>query len=294
MNSANETARPIGYSIRILRKVLVYGAGVYISVLLVLLVLENSLVYPGSKYPRGNWTPTEFAFEEVTYAAADGTQLVSWLLEPTVTSQQVGPRADEQNVVLLFHGNAENVAQSARRMGVPLRDCLNATVLVAEYRGYGKSEGTPHQAGLLQDAEAAIKWLMERTGKVAQDIIVVGHSLGGGPACYIAANYHCRVLILDRTYDSLAAAAQWNYPVFPVKLLMRNQFPSDKWIQQFNGPVFISHGDQDRLIPVRCAERLHDLAPSEKKKLFLIEDWGHWDAFPKNYWVELANFCEIE
>jgi fermentation-respiration switch protein FrsA (DUF1100 family) len=259
-----------------------------------LLVLENKLVYVGSKYPRGNWNPTEFPFEEVTYAAADGTRLVSWLLEPVDGKHLAGPRSDEQKVVLLFHGNAENVAQSARRMGVPLRDCLNAVVLVAEYRGYGKSEGEPYESGILQDADAAMNWLSDRTGKSPDEIIVVGHSLGGGPACYIAGNQGCRALILDRTFDSLASAAQWNYPMFPVKFMMRNRFQSDTWIKQFTGPVFISHGDSDTLIPLQCAERLHEAAAGEKKKLHLIRDWGHWDAFPIDYWAELAEFCELE
>lgn len=293
MSTATEKAISRRPYVRICRTVVTVFALVYLAVLIMLLVFEDKLVYAGSKYPRGNWNPKEFQFEEVVYNAADGTKLVSWLLEPETANPSAG-ESNKQKVVLLFHGNAENVAQSARRMGVPLRDCLNATVLVAEYRGYGKSEGDPSEAGVLMDAEAAMEWLIQRTGKSAQEIIVVGHSLGGGPACYIAANQGCRALILDRTYDSLVAAAQWNYPVFPVKWLMRNRFQSDEWIKQFTGPVFISHGDRDTLIPLACAERLHQAATSANKKLHLIREWGHWDAFPDGYWHELAQFCKLE
>jgi uncharacterized protein len=265
-------------------------AVVYLSVLLFLLILENKLVYPGSKYPRGNWQPTEFAFEEVKYQAVDGTQLVGWFLEaPGDTGAEFF--ANNKQTVLLFHGNAENVAQSARRMGVPLRDRLGADVFVAEYRGYGKCEGQPSEMGLLQDAEAAMKWLSKKSGKRATEIIVVGHSLGGGPACYIAAKQGCQALILDRTFASLASAAQWNYPIFPVKLVMRNQFRSDEWIETFTGPVFISHGEKDSLIPIQSAEQLYGAAGGAMKKLYRIPEWGHWDAFPENYWSELAEFC---
>ena len=194
-------------------------------------------------------------------------------------------------IVSLFHGNAENVAQSAARMGQPIRQALDADVFVAEYRGFGKSEGWPTATGLLQDATAAMDWVCQRTGKEPGDIIVVGHSLGGGPACHVAATCGCQTLILDRTYDSLAAAAQWNYPIFPIKLLMRNDFPSDQWIKNYQGPVFISHGDQDTLIPVECAQRLFDAAPCKKKELMIVPKWGHWGRFPANYWRDVERFC---
>ena len=269
----------------------IVGAVVYLSVLLLLLLLENQLVFPGSKYPRGNWQPQQFEFEEVSYQAEDGTELVSWFLDADSNAGLVDSIPEKDRcTILLFHGNAENVAQSAARMGRPLQDTLDADVLVAEYRGYGKSSGSPDEAGVLQDAEAALKWLCQKTSKSPKEIILVGHSLGGAPACYLAGKEGCRALILDRTFDSLASAAQRSYPIFPVKWLMRNTMRSDLWIKTYHGPVLVIHGDGDTLIPEDLARNLFNSATHEHKKLLILKDWGHWDAFPKHYWQDVLGF----
>jgi uncharacterized protein len=259
----------------------------YGVVLSALLIFENQMVFPGAGPSRGNWKPTGFEFEEVSYRAEDGTKLVSWYLR-----QQDSFPNDRQRkaTVLVFHGNAENVATSAVRVGVPLRNCLQADVMLAEYRGYGKSEGSATERGILQDAEAAMKWLCERTGKSPSEIIVVGHSIGGGPACYLAGKTGCQALVLDRTFDSLVSTAQQVYPIFPIKLLMKNTMRSDQWIQNYQGPVFILHGNRDTLIPHQSAQRLFELAPSKNKKLLILDDWGHWDSFPEDYWLHVADF----
>lgn len=258
---------------------------VYLGLLLVLYLFENQLVYPGSRYPNGNWSPN-FVFEEVTLLAEDGTELVGWFLP----GPNDDPQAAVHETILLFHGNAENVAQSTGRLGQLLQKHLNAEVFVIDYRGYGKSKGTPHQAGLLQDAEAALNWLMDRTGKSSEQIILFGHSLGGGPACYLAATYGSRALFLDRTFSSLVAAAQWNYPIFPVSGLMKNRFPSIEWIAKYEGPVFIAHGTNDRLIPITQARELYEAVVSDQKYLLEIEGWGHWDEFEQNYWEAVTDF----
>jgi fermentation-respiration switch protein FrsA (DUF1100 family) len=261
----------------------------YGVVLSALLIFENQMVFPGAGPSRGNWKPTGFEFEEVSYRAEDGTKLVSWYLR-----QQDSFPNDRQRkpTVLVFHGNAENVATSAVRVGVPLRNCLQADVMLAEYRGYGKSEGSATEPGILQDAEAAMKWLCERTGKSPSEIIVVGHSIGGGPACYLAGKTGCQALVLDRTFDSLVSTAQRVYPIFPIKLLMKNTMRSDQWIQNYQGPLFILHGNSDTLIPHQSAQRLFELAPSKNKKLLILEDWGHWDSFPEDYWLHVEDFLD--
>jgi len=173
-----------------------------------------------------------------------------------------------------------------------LRKHLGAEVFVFDYRGYGKSQGTPNQDGLLLDSKSALKWLMERTEKTPDQIIFAGHSLGGGPACYLAATFGCKGLILDRTFSSLVEAAQFNYPIFPVELLMQNRFPSKDWIAHYHGPVFIAHGTDDRLIPIEQARALFAAAPTDDKVLLEIDGWGHWDRFDDDYWRALKSFYQ--
>lgn len=284
-NSGNLSQRKKGFFYWISR-IGVFSAVFYGTVLSALLIFENWLVFPGAGLSHGNWNPTEFKFEEVVYHAKDGTKLVGWYLNNggNLTGEKKG-----NPTVLVFHGNAENVASSAR-IGLPLQHHLSADVMLAEYRGYGKSEGSPNEQGILQDADAAMEWLCERTGKSPSEIILFGHSLGGGPACYLAGKTGCRALILDRTFDSLVSTAQNIYPIFPIKWLMKNTMRSDVWVQNYRGPLLILHGDRDTLIPHRSAQRLFDTSPSKKKKILILKNWGHWDQFPDDFWLEVAVF----
>ena len=139
--------------------------------------IEHAIVFQPRQFPDGDWTP-EPRTEDVWIDSTDGVRLNGWFAEP----EGKAPRA----VVLFTHGNGGNI--TSRRHVIRLfRDQMNATVLVFDYRGYGRSSGTPSERGILNDARAARKWLATRTGVRESDIVVVGHSLGGGVAVDLAA-----------------------------------------------------------------------------------------------------------
>src|SRR5690606_37452934 len=123
-------------------------------------------------------------------------------------------------VVLFTHGNGGNV--TTRRHVVELfRDHLHATVLVFDYRGYGRSGGNPTETGVLDDARAARRWLAGRTDVRESDIVLVGHSLGGGVAVDLAATDGARALVLECTFTNLPdVAASW-VPFLPVRMVMQ-------------------------------------------------------------------------
>ncbi len=267
----------------------------YLIVLLFLILNETKLVYPSSKFPRGNWEPDDFVFEEIEFLAGDGTRLVGWYLpanqKPETGDDRNGePVSQSTETILLCHGNAENVAQSANYMGNDFRKTLNANVFIFDYRGFGKSEGTPSEPGLIDDSESALQWLSDRSGLSPDKIIIVGHSIGGGPAVHLAGKFGCKALVLDRTFNSLVAAAEANYPIFPLRYFMQNQFRSDEKIADYDGPLFQSHGVDDQLIPLELAKKLFDTAPTENKRFLLFEGMGHFDWMPENYWPELKAF----
>ena len=93
-------------------------------------------------------------------------KLVGWYL----------PREGAERTMLLCHGNAEDVAKTATRMGDQFRQSLEANVFVFDYRGFGKSEGKPFEQGVLEDSVAAMTWLNQKTQTKPQDVIVLGHS----------------------------------------------------------------------------------------------------------------------
>ncbi len=281
--------------IRFIKRISIIVAMVYIAVLLILMANETSLVYPGSKYPRGNWSPTNFQFDEVEFQSSDGTRLVGWHLHPYLqTAVEPGNAAPAKPIetILLCHGNAENVAQSAAYIGDMLRKTLNAEVFVFDYRGFGKSEGRPNEQGVLADSEAALAWLMRKSGKPAEQIVLVGHSIGGGPAVHLAANQGAKLLVLQRTFNAITEPAAEQYPWLPIRYVMRNQFRSVDKIKSFHGPLFQSHGMEDRLIPIEMGRDLFAVAPTTNKRFVAIEGMSHLDPLPENYWSQLSEFVE--
>src|SRR5262249_34893292 len=116
-----------------------------------LAAFERSQVYQPVRWPEGNWYGHDLPVEEARFVADDGTRLHGWYL-----------RHDNPIAVVLFaHGNAGNVTGCADTLRV-LHDRHRLSVMTFDYRGYGRSEGTPDEPGILQDARAARGWLAER------------------------------------------------------------------------------------------------------------------------------------
>lgn len=273
---------------RILTRLLLYPILAYALILVLLIIFETNIVYPVSKYPRGNWNPTQFVFEEIEFQAQDSTHLVGWFLpRPADVANQSSGLSE---TILLCHGNAENAAQASAYMGDLMRKNLNADVFVFDYRGYGKSAGAPFEEGLLDDAESALKLLCDRTNKKPEEITLVGHSLGGGPACHLASKYSCKALVLQRTFSSIVDAGQANYPIFPVRYLMRNRFPSAEKIKNYSGPLFQSHGSDDEIIPIQLAKKLFANAATGQKQFYEVAGMTHFDPLPNGYWANLRSF----
>lgn len=251
----------------------------YCGVLLLLLFLENTLLYPAPKCPDGDWEAPYLEREDVTFTSADGTKLHGWLAQ----------HADPRGVLMYCHGNGDCLGFLGPLMK-ELRDKYQLTVFAFDYRGYGKSEGSPSEPGILADAHAAQLWLAERTGCKPSDIILMGRSLGGGVAVDLAAKNGARALILQNTPTSMPDAAASMYWFAPVHWLMKNRYDSLSKIGRYTGPVLISHGTADTLVPFALGQRLFAGAKSEIKHFFPIEGGGHNDPEPPEYDAALEQF----
>ncbi|MCH8048037.1 MAG: alpha/beta hydrolase [Planctomycetes bacterium] len=253
----------------------------YLVVLLMLMFLERTLVYPASQYPSGNWNPTTIPFEDADFFAPDGTKLHGWYV----------PHANPRAVVLFAHGNGGNLSDRALVLRL-LNEKLRLSVMIFDYRGYGRSEGKPDEAGLLSDARAARAWLAERAGIGETDIVLLGRSLGGGVMVDLAAKDGARGLILESTFTSLPDAAAHHYPWIPVRLIMRNRFASIEKIDQYHGPLLQSHGTADEIIPFELGRRLHEAAASRNKKFIEIPGAGHNEMPSGAYYKALDEWIE--
>lgn len=251
----------------------------YCVVLMLLLLLENALLYPAPKYPDGDWSASVLPHEEVDFASADGTRLHGWFAE------HENPRA----VLMYCHGNGDCVGYLGPYMK-QLRDRHRMSIFTFDYRGYGKSAGSPNETGILADAHAAQVWLASRIGKSPQDIVLMGRSLGGCIAVDLAARNGARGLILQNTTTTIPDAAAFTYWFMPVRWLMKNRYDSLSKIGRYMGPVLMSHGTADTLVPFALGKRLFDAIPGKQKQFFAIEGGGHNNAEPPAYDAALDEF----
>jgi uncharacterized protein len=252
----------------------------YLGLLAMLLFFENKLIYhpaPGSQWMS---PPPNGSIQDVHLTCADGTAIHAWWC----------PAKNSKQAMLYLHGNGGNLSQRGWSI-VEFRDALDASVLIIDYPGYGKSEGRPSEQGCYQAADAAYAWLTDEKKFLPKNILLFGTSLGGGVAVELASRKDHRALILVKTFTSMPDMADtlyWWLPA-PKRLLMSNQFNSLKRIKEVHSPVFIAHGDADRMIPHAQGVKLFDAA-HEPKEFLSLEGIDHNDGLPEAFFTSLKAF----
>ena len=242
--------------------------------------LDERLALMPSKFPAGDWRPAEFAAEDCWFESLDGLRLHGWYF----------PHEQPLATILYIHGNAGNLTHRAT-IARELQKHLASSVLVFDYRGYGRSEGVPTFAGIVRDAEAAREWLAKRDDISDRDVVLIGESLGGGVAVQLATRTGARGLILDSTFASLRDAAKAHYAGWLVNAAVRNSFDSVAEIGNYHGPLLQFHGDRDSVVPLASAQALF-AAANEPKRFITLPGKDHNDLNPPEiYWAarELLN-----
>jgi len=232
------------------------------------------------RYPLGDWQPKGLTFEDQFFSAVDGTQLHGWWC----TTQSTAP------TVFYVHGNRGHLA--ARAWIVKrLQQLFGWNVFIYDFRGYGRSEGTPRLRHLLGDAERAFDHLCERQQLSPHEIIVVGRSLGGAIASHVAVRAQALALVVECTFTSLLDAASVSWPRWMVRPLIRNRLNTLGLIDRFNGPLIFGHGEEDDLIPVSHSQRLFDKA-CDPKYFFSFPKQGHKEHPPDWFWQEVGQILQ--
>ncbi len=253
----------------------------YLLVLLLMTFLETWMVYPIPPVERGDWIAAGLEHEEVWFHAADGTRLHGWFV----------PHPRARRAIVYCHGNGEQVADNVEVV-TRLRDRLQASVFIFDYRGYGHSEGKPNEAGLIADGLTAQQWLAEKMGLAPDQLVVMGRSIGGGVAVAMAAEQGAQALVLESTFSRLVDVAAYHYRWLPVRLLMQNRFDSIRRIEAYQGPLFQTHGSADSIVPLKLGRALHEAAPSKNKQWLEFPGGGHNDEPPDAYYDILAQFLD--
>ena len=253
------------------------GICTYLLLILLLMVFEERLIFLAAPYPQGNWHPS-VPVEDVFFTADDGTRLHGWYAEH--------PQA--RGYLLYCHGNAGNVTHRIHAID-ELRQRFGLSVFIFDYRGYGRSEGTPTEQGVLSDARAAQSWLAARAGVASSELILLGRSLGGAVAVDLAAGAGAKALILQNTFNKLPDAAASHYWYVPVRLLMRTNLDSAAKIPRYHGPLLQCHGTADEIVPCELGKELHRHA-NEPKTFVAISGGRHESRLPEMYYEELSRF----
>ena len=237
----------------------------YVSLTFLLYLFQNRLIFLPTSTVVATPNALGLAYEPVQLITADNVQITGWFV----------PADEAQFTLLFFHGNAGNI--SHRLDTVDLYHRLGFNLLIIDYRGYGQSEGRPTEHGTYLDAQAAWHYLTEDRQLAPEQIIIVGRSLGGGVATWLALHQPAGALVLESTFTSIPDMAARQFPFLPVRSLARIQYDTLGRLPNVSIPILVVHSPNDEVIPYSHGQQIFAAAPDPKQ--FLEIRGGHNDGF---------------
>lgn len=215
----------------------------------------SSFIYYPERLIRATPAAVNLSYESVSIITKDGVRLSGWWV----------PAKEARGVVLFFHGNGGNISYYLDTL--PVFNRLGLTTFIIDYRGYGISEGHPSEEGTYLDAEAAWDYLVSQRKVPPNRIIIMGRSLGGAIAAWLASRHTPAITILESSFLSFARAAKDLYPWAPAKMLFGNMYATEEYARQIRSPVLVIHSPDDELIAFHHGLRLFELASAPKELL---------------------------
>ena len=216
-------------------------------------LLDQFFVYHPGPWQDRDWVRLSgLPLEDVWFQAGDGARLFGWYIEAQA----------DRPVILWCHGNAGNIIN--RLENLKLLYQLGLSVLLFDYRGYGRSPGKPSEQGLYQDAFGAHDYLTRTRMIPPQRIIIFGRSLGAAVAGELAVQKPAAGLILESAFASIEAVAKFHYGGLPVQWLLGADFKLIDRLPHLSLPKLIIHGDSDDIIPLELGRQVFETARPPK------------------------------
>ena len=240
--------------------------GVLVVLALWLRLREPKMIYYPSRDIEQTPAQLDWKFDDVWLNASDGAKINGWFLPSDY---------DRRLTVLFFHGNAGNISHRFEKLAI-LRE-LGANVFIVDYRGYGRSDGTPNEQGTYFDGRAAYEYLTKERKTDPRMIVVYGESLGSAVAVDLASKLPVGGVVIEEAFTSIADVGQKVFPFLPVRWLVRNKYDTLNKIGHIDTPLLILHSRDDEYFSLLHAERLL-AAATEPKRLVELKG-GHNDAF---------------
>jgi pimeloyl-ACP methyl ester carboxylesterase len=269
-----------GVLTRLVQLLLLSCGALYLLVCAGVTIAQRSLVY----------FPSVFTQEQVNQMA-QSARLERWT---NSTGQFIGlkrpsPRQPAEGTVLITYGNG-STAIGCEHYANDIQDVAAFDVFILEYPGYEDRPGSPSQDSLFNAAGEGF-----RTLSTNKPIFLVGESLGTGVASYLAGTYSNKIagVVLISPFNCLTDVAQNHYPLLPVRLLLVDHFPSEKYLQLYHGKIGITAGGKDTIVPKKFSLRLYN-GYTGPKKLWEFPDGGHCQIKeqPSEFWKEAVEFWQ--
>lgn len=225
-------------------------------------VSHRAIFFP-MRYPDGNWSVQKrIDAEDRWLTTSDGVKLHGWW---------VAANKSAAFATLFLHGNAGNVTHRAAH-ALAINEA-GSSVLLLDYRGYGKSEGKPSESGVYADADAGYQALID-AGYPPDRIVIHGESLGTAVAVDLAVRKQCAGVILEAPLQSVRKMAATVLPV--VGPLLVHGFDTHGKIANLRAPLLVIHGDEDQTVPFSQGMAVFAAAP-QPKTFWRVEGGHHND-----------------
>ena len=265
----------------VIRRIILLAVTVFLLINGVLYVSQTNLIFFRQKidpwrveYIKNNYPEAE----EVYIDTPDGKKLHGWL----VHSSHKKPAP----LLLYFGGNAEEVSWMIDEAG----RFTGCSILLVNYRGYGKSEGSPDEQALLSDALLLYDTFSVRKEIDAERVAVMGRSLGTAMAVHISASRKVTYTVLVSPFASMEDLARSNFPFIPVRLLLKHKFNVLPQAASAGNPMLTLAASEDRIIPVRHSKRL--FAAWKGQKIFHVIDHADHNtiSLSSGFWNIIREF----
>ena len=245
--------------------------------------LENRLIFhPTTEILR---TPRDVGldYRDLYFTTLDNVRLNGWFI----------PHPQASATMIWFHGNAGNIGDRVNNIKL-LHDKTAIGIFIFDYRGYGRSPGTPSETSTSLDGEAAIHYVPTQLKVESKNLVIFGRSLGAAVAAEMASRHDSRAVILESPFTSIRAMAKVVFPVLPIGPLLGAKFDVLDKVGKINAPLLVLHGDQDEIIPLEQGKQVF-AAARPPKQFYPIKGAGHNDTFiagGNGYCERLKSFIE--